>query len=160
LVGGLGLGFTLAAVLADSRVEQCCVAELEPDLVGWLRADLVPGTAVLLSDPRVEVVVGDVADTIAAAPAAAYDLVLLDVDNGPGHLVHQANAGLYSSAALTKLRTRVAPGGAVVVWSADAAPALAQALGQAFQSASAFPWEVNLQGRLERYWLYVGAVPV
>ncbi len=159
LVGGLGLGFTLAAVLADPRVAWCGVAEIEPTLVDWLREDVVPGGAALLADPRVAVLMGDVADTIAAAPAAAYDLVLLDVDNGPRHLVHQTNAGLYATPALRTLRSRIAPGGAVVVWSADEAPEFEHALAEVFPTALASPWEVTLQGREEQYWLYVGRRP-
>ena len=42
LVGGLGLGFTLAEVLADPRVRRVVVAEIEPALVGWLRDGTVP----------------------------------------------------------------------------------------------------------------------
>ena len=83
LVGGLGLGFTLAEVLADPRVRRVVVAEIEPALVGWLRDGTVPHGPALLADPRVEVAVDDVADVI-GGPRASFDLVLLDVDNGPG----------------------------------------------------------------------------
>src|SRR5437870_12019133 len=88
LVGGLGLGFTLAEVLADERVRRVVVVEIEPALVGWLRDGTVPHGPALLEDVRVEVLVGDVAEVIAAAGDATYDLVLLDVDNGPGYPVH------------------------------------------------------------------------
>ena len=69
------------------------VVELEPALVDWLRAGLVPGAAGLLDDPRVSVLVGDIADAVAHDDSrATYDVVLLDVDNGPDFLVHEANA--------------------------------------------------------------------
>jgi spermidine synthase len=74
LVAGLGLGFTLRAVLADPRVEQVTVVELEPALVEWLRSGLVPGGAAALEDPRVSVLVADVADAVAAAGSDEYDL--------------------------------------------------------------------------------------
>ena len=67
LVGGLGLGFTLAEVLADPRVRRVVVAEIEPALVGWLRDGTVPHGPALLADPRVEVRVADVADVIGEA---------------------------------------------------------------------------------------------
>ena len=101
LVGGLGLGFTLAEVLADTRVRRVVVAEIEPALVGWLRDGTVPHGPALLADDRVEVRVADVADVIGEAEDA-FDLVLLDVDNGPGYLVHDANSALYGP---TLLRT-------------------------------------------------------
>ena len=119
LVGGLGLGFTLATVLADPRVRRVLVAEIEPALVGWLRDGTVPHGPALLADDRVEVAVGDVRDVLGAAGRAAYDLVLLDVDNGPGYLVHEANAELYASAPLALVREALRPDGIVVIWSAD-----------------------------------------
>ncbi len=70
LVGGLGLGFTLATVLADPRVERCTVVEIEPALVGWLRDGSVPHGPALLADPRVEVRVADVAAELRGADPA------------------------------------------------------------------------------------------
>jgi spermidine synthase len=153
LVGGLGLGFTLAEVLADPRVEQVTVAELEPALVGWLRDGTVPHGPALLADARVRVVEGDVASVLAAAGDAAYDLVLLDVDNGPGYLVHDANAALYERPFLATVH-RVTRGVAVV-WAAEESPALTEALAAVFGEARATPYAVRLQGRAEEYWLHV-----
>ena len=101
-------------VLADPRVRRVVVAEIEPALVGWLRDGTVPHGPALLADDRVEVAVGDVRDVIGAAGRAAYDLVLLDVDNGPGYLVHEANAALYASALLAPIREALRPDGIVV----------------------------------------------
>jgi spermidine synthase len=128
VVGGLGLGYTMHEVLADSRVERCAVVEIEPALVDWMRSGLVPHGPALLADERVSVVVADVAVALAEARPATYDLVLLDVDNGPGYLVHEANAALYEAPALTAARAVLRPGGALVVWSAAEAPALLEAL--------------------------------
>ena len=128
LVGGLGLGFTTRHVLADRRVGRVVVAELHPVLVDWVRAGLVPDAAGLLGDPRVEVVVGDVRSAVAAAPPSTFDAVLLDVDNGPGFLVHPANATLYAAPFLATVASRLRAGGVLAVWSADPAPALRAAL--------------------------------
>ncbi|GAA4755337.1 hypothetical protein GCM10023350_46000 [Nocardioides endophyticus] len=95
VVGGLGLGFTMHEVLADSRVEKVAVVEIEQSLVDWMRDGTITHGPALLADERVTVVVADVAVALAEAPPASYDLVLLDVDNGPGYLVHQDNAALY-----------------------------------------------------------------
>jgi spermidine synthase len=153
LVGGLGLGFTLGAALADARVTECTVVEIEPALVGWLRDGTVPGGSALLDDARVDVQVADVADVLRSA-AASYDVVLLDVDNGPGHLVHDTNAALYAPPALTAARSALFPGGLLVVWSAAPAPELAHALREVFGNASQHSYDVPRHGRVGQYFLY------
>jgi len=155
LVGGLGLGYTMHEVLADSRVEKCAVVEIEPALVEWMRAGLVPDGPALLADERVTVVEADVLVALQEARDASYDLVLLDVDNGPGHLVHDRNAALYEPPALTGARRVLRPGGALVVWSADESTALQESLTAVFADVSAERHDVRLQDRDEHYWLYV-----
>jgi spermidine synthase len=159
VVGGLGLGFTMHEVLADSRVEKCAVVEIEQSLVDWMRDGTIPHGPSLLADERVSVVVADIAVAVAEARPASYDLILLDVDNGPGYLVHEANASLYTAPFLADSRAALRPGGALVVWSADAAPELEKALREVFGWVEASPHEVLLQDRDERYWLYVARVP-
>jgi spermidine synthase len=125
LDGGLGLGFTARAVLADPRVEHLDVVELAEPLVRWARESLVPELAGL-EGPRCSLHVADVLDVVhgRAGPEAPWDLVLLDVDNGPDFLVHAHNAALYDGPALAAARAAVRPGGALVVWSSHRAPAL------------------------------------
>ena len=159
VVGGLGLGFTMHEVLADSRVERCRVVEIEPALVDWMRDGTVPHGPALLADERVGVVVADIVVALAEAPPASYDLVLLDVDNGPGYLVHDANAALYRAPFLDTARAALRPGGVLVIWSAAEAPALAETMRTVFGDAEARPYDVLLQDRDERYWLYVARVP-
>lgn len=153
LVGGLGLGFTAAAVLADPRVARLDVVELEEPVVGWLRDGTVPHGPVLLADPRLHVVVDDVAAVLRAARTGAYDLVLLDVDNGPANLVHTGNAALYETPLLAEVRRALGPGGVAVVWSADHSPALEDALGAVFGAAASRAYEVPGHGRNGVYWL-------
>jgi spermidine synthase len=155
VIGGLGLGYTMHEVLADSRVEKCAVVEIEPALVDWLRAGLVPDGPSLLADERLTVVVADVVVALAEARAESYDLVLLDVDNGPGYLVHATNAALYEPPALADARRVLRPGGALVVWSASEAPELEESLRSVFGEVEARSLDVRLHERDERYWLYV-----
>jgi len=154
LIGGLGLGFTLDRVLGDRRVEHVDVVEIEPALVEWMRDGTIPHGRQLLADRRVRVVVADIGAAVSEAGDTSYDVVLLDVDNGPGYLVHATNAGLYDVPFLTAVRDRLADGGALVVWSADRAPALLDALRDVFEEASEHRHEVLLQDRDEHYWLY------
>lgn len=152
LVGGLGLGFTAHEVLADHRVEQCTVVEIEEPLVAWMRDGTVPHGPRILADDRLTVTVGDVAQVLTETDDA-WDLVLLDVDNGPGYLVHDANAALYEVPFLQVAR-RVTRG-VLVVWSAAEAPELQEAMLDVLGNAEARPYAVTLGEREETYWLYV-----
>ena len=118
LVGGLGMGFTLRAALDALPPEaSVVVAELLPAVVVWNRDVLAPLAGHPLEDPRVEVVVGDVVDTVASS-RNRFDAVLLDVDNGPDALTSSTNDGLYGDAGLAAIRGALTSGGVVGVWSA------------------------------------------
>jgi spermidine synthase len=152
LVGGLGLGFTLHEVLADSRVESCTVVEIEQSVVDWMRDGTIAHGPKFLADERVSVVVADVAVALAEAGDAAYDLVLLDVDNGPGYLVHDANEAIYRQPFLEAAHRAVAQ--ELVIWSAAEAPQLQAAMEAVFGNVTATPYDVSLAERDEQYWLY------
>jgi spermidine synthase len=126
LVGGLGLGWTAATVLAEPRVVAVDVVELQPALVGWAARGLLPSLAGV-SDRRLRLRVGDVADVLADQPDR-WDAVLLDVDNGPSFLVHGSNARLYRPAGLATALAALRPGGVLAIWSSAPAPELLAAL--------------------------------
>ncbi|HEX4471606.1 MAG TPA: hypothetical protein VH085_06535 [Nocardioides sp.] len=159
LVGGLGLGFTLDRVLGDRRVEHVDVVEIEPALVEWMRDGTIPHGRRLLADSRARIVVADVARAVAEAGSTAYDVVLLDVDNGPAQVVHESNAAIYDEPFLRSVRQRLKPGGALVIWSAERAPALAATLRTVFGDVEERDHEVRLQDRDEHYWLYAARRP-
>jgi spermidine synthase len=116
LVGGLGMGFTLRAVLdAFARDAHVTVAELLPSLVHYSRNVLGHLADHPLADPRVELHEGDVRVPIARG---RWDVILLDVDNGPDALTTAGNASLYSTTGVGRLSRALTPGGVLVVWSA------------------------------------------
>ena len=118
LVGGLGLGYTLRAVLdAVSREAVVTVAELVPELVEWNRAHLGVLNDHPLRDPRCHVVVGDVFDTIKRSPRT-FDVILLDVDNGPQALAQAKNQRLYGDPGARACHAALRPNGILAVWSA------------------------------------------
>jgi spermidine synthase len=118
LIGGLGMGFTLRAALADLPPDaKVTVAELVPAVVAWARGPMAELFAGCLDDARVDIREADVADLIGSAKAA-YDAILLDVDNGPDGLSRSANDRLYSHAGLAGARAALKPGGVLAVWSA------------------------------------------
>lgn len=117
LIGGLGMGFTLAATLRSvSATATVTVAELVPDVVSWNHGPLGECAGYPLNDPRTHVHVGDVADLLLSKPE--YDAILLDVDNGPEGLTHNDNNWLYSHEGLSAAFKSLRPGGMLAVWSA------------------------------------------
>lgn len=118
LVGGLGMGYTLRAVLGGLAPRgRVTVAELLPEVVRWNRDHLAHLAGSPLDDPRVELVVGDVARIISSSPDA-FDAILLDVDNGPAALTDRRNARLYDAEGLATVKRSLRPGGVLGVWSA------------------------------------------
>lgn len=117
LIGGLGMGFTLRAALAvlgpDARI---VVAELVPEVVAWARGPMAELFGDSLTDPRVSICETDVSQLI-RSERAAYDIILLDVDNGPEGLTREANDALYDLKGLTAARVALQPGGVLAVWS-------------------------------------------
>ncbi|MGO8015556.1 spermidine synthase [Rhizobium leguminosarum] len=122
LIGGLGMGFTLRAALAvlpeDAGVT---VAELVPSVVAWARGPMAEVFQGCLDDPRVGIHQGDVGEAIRASKAA-YDAILLDVDNGPDGLTRKSNDRLYDFAGLRAARDALRPGGVLAVWSSGPDP--------------------------------------
>lgn len=158
LVGGLGLGMTTRAVLADPRVRHLDVVELAEPLVSWSRGALVPELTGLEGE-RCTLHVADVCDVLAGTtpPIGPWDVVLLDVDNGPDFLVHASNASLYTPRGLAAARSSLRPGGLLVVWSSHLAPALLGALLEVADDDDEVTQdvlEVEREGRSFQYALY------
>jgi spermidine synthase len=154
VVGGLGLGYTIRALLADNRLGEVVVAEIEPDLVAWMRSGLIPS---VLSERRVSVVVGDVRAVVTDLPDASVDAILLDVDNGPDFLVYNENSTIYTSDFLNTCRAKLRAGGALTVWSSSSSDALESAVAKVFGGCEVKPVPVRLQGRDETYYVYQGS---
>jgi spermidine synthase len=155
LVGGLGLGFTVAAVLADDRVGRLDVVELSPAVIGWVAGGLVPATAGVLDDPRVRVHTSDVRTLVPRLPAGGLDAVLLDVDNGPGFLLHPANAEVYGGGFLAGAVRALRPGGVLAVWSSHPSPELLRSLGRVGVRGREVLRTVDREGRELLYAIYL-----
>ncbi len=157
VVAGLGLGFTTQRVLADHRVERVMVVEIEEALIGWMRDGTIPHGPAMLADKRVHIVDAGILRAVEEA-TSTYDLVLLDVDNGPGYLVYDANAPIYEHDFIASTKQIVNPGGALVVWSANPAPELAAVMKQVFGDCTEHRYGVLLQERPEEFLLYLSRV--
>ena len=131
LVGGLGMGYTLRAVLdVVPESARVTVVEIFPAVVSWNRVELAHLAREPLSDSRVAVEEADVAAVVAANPRT-FDAVLLDVDNGPAAFTTAGNERLYGPHGLADLRRCLRPRGVLGVWSADPDPAFARRLAKA-----------------------------
>jgi spermidine synthase len=124
LIGGLGVGFSLAAALVPAAVTAVEVVEREAAVIRWNRGPLAPLHGDALADPRVAVHEADVADRLATAAPGSFDAICLDTDNGPDWLVSPANARLYTDSGLAAAARALSPGGVLAVWSAAPSPAL------------------------------------
>jgi spermidine synthase len=156
LVGGLGMGCTLQAVLEHASVEQVRVVELEPLIVEWARTHFGPLNSQALDDQRTEVVVADLARYLETAEGR-YDAILLDVDNGPAWLVFEQNAAVYCGPALERMRDMLNPGGVLAVWAAECTPSFLEDLERTFAWADeVVVQEMDERGRPVDYYIYRG----
>ena len=118
LIGGLGLGFTLATTLKCTYPEaQVVVAELLPAVVVWNKGPLGHLAGNPLNDPRVVVKETDVTKLV-KAEQQAYEAILLDIDNGPTPITLNSNRWLYTLDGIRVLFAALRPGGILGVWSA------------------------------------------
>jgi spermidine synthase len=117
LLAGLGVGFSLDEALRADSVAEVVVVEIEAVVVEWVRTQLGGLTEHGLDDPRVRLVVADVRDVLESA-GGEFDAICLDIDNGPGWLVHEANAEVYADATLAVIGRRLRPQGRLAVWAA------------------------------------------
>ncbi len=118
LIGGLGMGFTLRAALAElGGGARVTVAELVPAVIAWARGPMAAVFGDGLADPRLTIVAGDVGEHIRAG---GWDAILLDVDNGPDGLTRPGNDWLYGEAGLRATYRGLRAGGVLAVWSSAA----------------------------------------
>ncbi|MDX3456722.1 spermidine synthase [Streptomyces sp. ME02-8801-2C] len=119
LIGGLGVGFSLAHAAADPYWGHITVVEREPAIIGWHRnGPLAPLSRDALADPRTEVVAADLVRYVNET-SDTFDALCLDIDNGPGWTVTEGNESLYSQAGLASCARVLRPDGVLAVWSAQ-----------------------------------------
>jgi spermidine synthase len=124
LIGGLGVGRSLAAALAHPGVRAVDVLEREPAVLRWNRGPLASVNGDALGDPRVITHEADVVQWLAQAPACSLDAICLDVDNGPEWLVSAGNAWLYGDEGLGTAARVLSREGVLTIWCATHSPCL------------------------------------
>lgn len=161
LVGGLGMGFTLRAVLDELGSPKdggkVVVAELFEEIVAWNRGPLGPLAGHPLEDRRVEVEVGDVARH--AARREAYDVILLDVDNGPESFTVDTNRRHYTRSGLERWFQALPPKGVLAVWSAHQEPQFEGRMRSAGFQVTTHSAAARKGGKGGRHTIFVGVKP-
>ncbi|MFJ9434476.1 spermidine synthase [Streptomyces sp. NPDC101490] len=118
LVGGLGVGFSLAHAAADPHWGRIAVVEREEAIIDWHRqGPLASISGAALADPRTVILHTDLVEYLRTSPDT-YDVLCLDIDNGPGWTVTEDNESLYAADGLAACAARLKPGGVLAVWSA------------------------------------------
>ncbi|MCC9709612.1 spermidine synthase [Streptomyces sp. MNU76] len=131
LIGGLGVGFSLAHAAADPRWGPIAVVEREPSVIAWHRSGpLAEVSAGALADPRTEIVEADLVKYLDET-SATFDALCLDIDNGPDWTVSESNDSLYSPNGLAGCARVLRPGGILAVWSARPSAEFEETLGNA-----------------------------
>jgi spermidine synthase len=126
VVGGLGLGYTAMAALANVRVRSLVVIEALDAVIEWHRRGLVPLGAKLTADPRCRLVnadyfalAGSAAGFDLAKPGRLFDAVLLDIDHSPTNLLNASHGAFYAPSGLRAMAVHLRPSGVFAMWSDD-----------------------------------------
>lgn len=125
LVGGLGLGYTTHAVLADARVRSVITVEAHAQVIDWHQRHLIPHTAQVTADRRSRIAHSDffalASQDFRFDPGTPgrFHAILADIDHSPRHLLHPAHASFYTPQGLSRLAGHLHPGGVFALWSND-----------------------------------------
>ena len=125
LVGGLGLGYTAVAALADPRVQTLTVVDAIAPVINWHQRELLPDTAGLATDSRTHLLEGDFFALVdgpvgfGAGRPDHYDAILLDIDHTPRHVLHQSHSSFYLREGLQSMRRHLKRNGVFALWSDD-----------------------------------------
>ncbi len=155
LIGGLGMGFTLAAALSSlGDSAQVTVAELVPEVEAWNRGPLGAAAGYPLNDARARVHIGDVAELLKEGNGN-WDAILLDVDNGPEGLTRKENNWIYSPEGIAAAQKSLSPDGILAYWSAGPEQAFTERLRRAGFSVEAVVVRALRPGKGARHTIWL-----
>ncbi|MCM2973286.1 spermidine synthase [Larsenimonas suaedae] len=156
LVGGLGMGFTLAAALKSLPDHaEVVVAELVPGVVDWNRGPLGSAAGHPINDPRCRILIEDVVTVLEQSPGE-FDAIMLDVDNGPEGLTRKDNDRLYNAQGLETIQRALTNDGVVAIWSAGMDPAFSERLKRAGLCVEEHTVRAHRPGKGARHTIWLG----
>lgn len=156
LIGGLGVGFSLAEALRYEAIEKITVVEIEKKVIEWNRTYLAAYSDNGLMNPKVEVINADFIKWMKGCNER-YDVVCLDIDNGPDWVVRDDNNRLYSDTGIYGLLRLMNKSGALSFWSANRSDVFEQRLKKWFHNV--YVKEVS-HPRGEPDYIYLVTAPI
>jgi spermidine synthase len=157
LIGGLGVGSSLQEAVSVRGLTRIDVVEIEPEVVAWHHTHLQHLTGDALADPRVHIVVADLQEHLHDSPDR-YDVICLDIDNGPDWTVTESNAALYTADGITRSVAALHGGGVLAVWSANPSGSFQERLADQLEDVRALEVAVRV-ARGASDVVYVGRKP-
>jgi spermidine synthase len=148
LIGGLGVGFSLGEALRHKGIENVTVVEIEPKIIEWNKKYLAKFSNNGLEDSRVKIINDDLIEWMFKTKEQ-YDVICLDIDNGPHWTVFSHNSRLYSCEGLGRLTELLNTNGAISFWSASKSPVFERRLRSFFKNINVYP--VTLDGKKPDY---------
>lgn len=161
LVGGLGLGYTAAAALESPSVGKVQVIELLPQVIGWMRDDLIPLSELLKNDHRFEAVQDDIYSHLLCEPGERrWDAILIDVDHSPENQLSHNDHGFYSRSGLASAAKHLNPGGVIALWSYEGNQTLEDDMREVFSQVEIIPVSYHNQHVDQSFtdWLFLGKI--
>jgi len=158
LVGGFGLGYTAWELLKNQRVGCVEVVEYLPQVLHWLREDLIPLSTQLNAAENLQLTTGDVYERLLAAPTEKFDLIVIDVDHSPDDQLAEEEHAFYSADGLSRAKRHLAEGGVLAVWSYAESSDFSEALRSTFDSVQVEPIKTYnpLVDHEQTDWLFFG----
>lgn len=154
LIGGLGIGYTLRAALADTSIVSVDVVEIENHIVQWAKTYFVELNNHALADPRTKIIEADLKDFVRETQNR-YDAIIFDVDNGPGWLTLDSNRDLYNTPMLKRIRNLLTDDGVFTVWAAQESQDFHGRLEDVFTTAEVITiQEMDRRKKLIDYYIY------
>ena len=136
LVGGLGLGYTAQAALESPRPSVVRVVDQMDFVIRWMRDGLLPISAELNADPRLQLVQGNMYAQLLGPADEQWDVIIVDIDHSPDGPLDRANEVFYTVEGQERVAEHLAPGGILAVWSACDHDHFAAVLGASYAEAS------------------------
>ncbi len=159
LIGGLGLGFTLRAVLDNSPpTTQIDVYELVPEVIQWNETHMLKLNGHLLSHPQVHTYAEDVVRAMQQCKPETYDAIIFDIDNGPVAMVANANGQLYNTRGIKSMRRILKPQGRAAIWSAQEHAPFENAMRRGGFKIKRVPAKTHPNARSFTYQIYLGDI--
>lgn len=155
LIGGLGVGFSLAESLLSSKVRKVDVVEIEEVIIKWNKEHFKTFSSSALDDPRTNIINADLIKWIYSTENK-YDVICLDIDNGPDWIVSNANSNLYADNGINELVRLLNPGGVISFWSANESLNFLEKLKEVFETVDVIPIPQKLG---EPDYVYLGKSP-